>query len=469
MKFFTKRSTVILILFLLSYAGAIAQNYCITDIYINGNKRTKRPVILRELPFAAGDCLPEESLQKKILIATENLYNASLFNVVNITYQADSTVTEGDIPCTVTVHLEERWYYWPLINIKLEDRNLSAWLKHTDLKRITFDLGVKIDNVWGMGHKFSAGGLFGFERGINISYTNVVLDPMGMHSLGFEFHALFNKTVNVISEFDKPVYMKNLDDFLDQSVGGEFSYTYRPAIRTKHTLTIGYEHSVINDSVLIRNPDYWGTNNTVNRKISLSYAYSFDQRNYKIYPTEGYFIGLELKGNADDDFNFLYGQAYADLQYYLKLGNRWFWDTQLKAGLSLKNRDAYIYDQAIGYENVNVAGYDYYAIDGQQFVTLSNGVRFLILPTKVVTFNFLRWLSKFYKTHFTIYGKVFADMGYVHQNNPCPNNKLPNTFLFGSGVGIEVLTYYDVVLSLSYAINKNGESGFFFGIKSPIF
>jgi hypothetical protein len=61
------------------------------------------------------------------------------------------------------------------------------------------------------------------------------------------------------------------------------------------------------------------------------------------------------------------------------------------------------------------------------------------------------------------------DIGYVHSAGPPGNSALANTFLWGSGIGIDIVTYYDIVLGCSYAINKMGEKGFYFGIKAPVF
>jgi hypothetical protein len=61
------------------------------------------------------------------------------------------------------------------------------------------------------------------------------------------------------------------------------------------------------------------------------------------------------------------------------------------------------------------------------------------------------------------------DFGYVHNSYAHPTNTLANTFLYGYGAGLDLLTYYDIVLNVSYAFNRMGEGGFFFGIKAPIF
>lgn len=475
-------------LFLASISAG-AENICISDIYIKGNKKTKPFVILREIPIKIGSYLGEEKLQKKIKNSVENLRNISLFNDISITYEPDTltnpqvleqlkreVIIKGDYKpemgisfYRLVICVTERWYYWPLINIKLEDRNLSSWIKDFDFNKITLGLGIKIDNLWGLDHSLSLSGIFGFEKGLRLSYNNISLDERGIHSIGFSAHTLFNKTVNVMAKENKPVYIKDAKNYLEESVGGSVSYTYRPEIRIRHTLTLGFRHRTIGDSVLIYNKDFWGTSDLVNREYSFGYKYSFDQRDYAVYPTEGYYIEAAVRGATEDDYKFFFAKIYAELQYYLKLSKRWYWGTSLKLSTSYKSRNAYIYDHAIGYNNINLSGYDLYVADGQHFITFNNTLRFLILPQKIVKLNFLRCLSKFYKIPFTIYATAMLDMGYVSQKFPQPTNTLSNSYLLGGGVGIDIVTYYDIVLNVSYAYTRMGKGGFFFGIKSSIF
>ncbi|MDR0713576.1 MAG: hypothetical protein LBF89_04865, partial [Bacteroidales bacterium] len=69
----------------------------------------------------------------------------------------------------------------------------------------------------------------------------------------------------------------------------------------------------------------------------------------------------------------------------------------------------------------------------------------------------------------TLYAKLLYDIGYVHNSYRNELNTLANTFLWGSGAGLDLVTYYDIILHCSYAINKMGKGGFYFGIKAPIF
>ena len=70
--------------------------------------------------------------------------------------------------------------------------------------------------------------------------------------------------------------------------------------------------------------------------------------------------------------------------------------------------------------------------------------------------------SKAYgKIPFRIYLKGYADMGYVYNKNNTNVNPLNNKFLYSGGLGIDIVTIYDVVLRFEYSINQRGERGFY--------
>jgi hypothetical protein len=166
---------------------------------------------------------------------------------------------------------------------------------------------------------------------------------------------------------------------------------------------------------------------------------------------------------------FFYGELNLKLQYYREIFPRWFWSSRLNGGASFKNRRAYLYDRHVGYEDRYITGYDYYVVDGQHYTLLNNDLRFLVMPKKIFNLGPANKSAKFTKIHFTIYAKLMYDVGYVHNSYRIESNRLANTFLWGSGIGIDIVTYYDIVLGCSYAINKMGEKGFYFGIKAPVF
>jgi outer membrane protein assembly factor BamA len=469
MKVMITRIIVCISLALAICGNLIASDICISDIRISGNKKTKDFTIMRELPFRKGDIMPEDRLIFQLNMATEHLNNTSLFNYVYIDYIPDSLDREDCISCIVTVRVEERWYYWPQVNIKLEDRNLSNWLHEKDFNRITIGWGLRVYNVFGMRHKITASHYFGFEKGLRLAYSNIALDKERTKMLGFSVSALFNKTLNIKSEDDRVVYMKDPDHFLDKTLESIISYTYRPGIRNTHSIDVGYQRVHLGDTILKINKDYWGADHLINNTFMLSYKYSYEHRDYIVYPTKGHYVGTEITGITADKMRFFYGELNLKLQYYEEILPRWFWSSRLNAGATFKNKHAYIYDRHVGYEEKNMIGYDYYVIDGQHHTTLNNDIRFLIMPKKIFNFGSSGKTPKFTKIHFSLYAKLSYDIGYVHNSHKSNTNTLANTFLWGSGIGLDLVTYYDIVLNCSYAINKMGKGGFHFGIKAPIF
>lgn len=447
----------------------IASDICISEVRISGNRKTKDFTILRELPFRAGDVMPEDRLIHLLGVATENLNNVSLFNYVYVDYMPDSLDRTDCLSCVVTVRVEERWYYWPQVSLKLEDRNLSSWLHERDFSRITIGWGMRVYNVFGMRHKITVSDYFGYEKGGRLSYSNIALDKERTQLLGFSMSALFNKSINTHSSGDRTIYVKTPESFLDRSADVTVSYSYRPGIRMMHSFDVGYKWVQLGDTVLALNRDYWGTDRLVNNTFLLSYKYSYEHRDYIVYPTKGYFIGADVTGIAADRMRFFYGELNVRMQYYREFFPRWFWSSRLNAGSTFKNRRAYIYDRHVGYEEKYVTGYDYYVVDGQHHALLNSDLRFMVMPKRVFNLWPRGSSAKFTKIHFTLYAKLVYDIGYVHNGYRREDNVLANTFLWGSGIGLDLVTYYDIVLNCSYAINKMGEGGFYFGIKAPVF
>lgn len=61
---------------------------------------------------------------------------------------------------------------------------------------------------------------------------------------------------------------------------------------------------------------------------------------------------------------------------------------------------------------------------------------------------------------FAVYGKVFGNSGYVYQPDP-GENTLSNTMLWSGGIGIDIVTLYDVTIKLEWSFNSLGQNGLF--------
>jgi hemolysin activation/secretion protein len=90
-------------------------------------------------------------------------------------------------------------------------------------------------------------------------------------------------------------------------------------------------------------------------------------------------------------------------------------------------------------------------------------LRYQLLNT-VINLRFLKF-KQFNKIPLALYPNFFADMGYVHNRYSQENkSKLANRILAGTGIGLDIVTYYNLVVKFSYAMNDLKQKGFIFNI-----
>ena len=77
-------------------------------------------------------------------------------------------------------------------------------------------------------------------------------------------------------------------------------------------------------------------------------------------------------------------------------------------------------------------------------------------------------LNKFNTFHYALYFGLYGDMGYVEDRLYAGANPLANSLLAGYGVGVDYVTYYDIVLRLECSMNKMNELGFFIHFNAGI-
>ena len=68
----------------LFFSNLVSAQIKITAIQIEGNRRTKPYIILRELPYHEGDIIPKDSLAILDTISQQQLFNTALFEQVTV-------------------------------------------------------------------------------------------------------------------------------------------------------------------------------------------------------------------------------------------------------------------------------------------------------------------------------------------------------------------------------------------------
>jgi outer membrane protein assembly factor BamA len=428
----------------------------INQIQIVGNKVTKRHVILREIPFREGDTIRKSETGVKLKSAKENLLNISLFNFVTV-----DTVPSGNHQVNVLVTVAERWYTWPVPIFEVQERNFNDWWERKDFARANYGFYLNRENFRGRKEELSFYAQFGYTVKYGIAYDIPYLTHKQTGGLGFSFSYGHNHEIAYMTSDNHQLYFKDPNDYVRKEYVGKLKYFYRKGIHNSQYFEAKYVNALVNDTVRFITVDYFEKNKMEMKFFGLDYSIRTDFRDSRQYPLKGYFFEFEitklglgiLKEEKMEVTNF-----YLTVRGYEKLSNRFYVSAGGKAKLSPTKDQPYYVQRGMGWSDY-VRGYEYYVIDGQQYGTAKFGLKYEIVKPRIqkipLPFN------KFNTFHYAFYANIFGDAGYVDDHLYSGANPLANTFLYGYGVGIDYVTYYDIILRLECSMNKMKELGFF--------
>ncbi|MEM9921467.1 MAG: hypothetical protein AAF990_25420, partial [Bacteroidota bacterium] len=245
------------------------------------------------------------------------------------------------------------------------------------------------------------------------------------------------------------------------------SLTYRPGIFIQHEGGIEYHDNRTSDYVATElNPDFFLDGRTRQRYFSLRYALSIDRRDFRPYPLKGFHLKSVLRkdglGAFDDREALTLATTYSN---YAKIGKRFSLETILKGQFSLiRIQQPYYNSRALGFVPDYLRGYEYYIVDGQDYGYLKSSFRYELFNNEI---DFGRYmpLKKMRIMPLRVYISFNNDLGYVY--NPFYNegNSMANRWLWGRGLGLDLITYNDKVWQIQYTFNHLGEKGLFIHYK----
>lgn len=435
----------------------------INSIVLQGNKITKDKIILRELEFQVGNKIEMWKLDSLIVKSQQNLMNRSLFNFVTITKN-----TAGDI-CNIDVSVIERWYIWPIPIIQFADRNINSWWDKRDFSRINYGLDLRIENFRGRMENLNIVLQGGYDILLGFRWRMPYLTKNQVFGMGVAGGIKLNHEVAYQTIDNKEQYYNSTDGFAQKLTFADVSFTFRPEYNYLHGFSIGFNQFIFQDTILMLNPDFAFSQTTYNY-FKLGYSFKLDFRDYAPYPLIGYYFDVQLEktgfGLFDDQINDY--SIGANFDQYLRIYNRWYFAYNFGVKLSnQKNRPPYFIKSGLGYHPYTIRGYELYVVDGQRLGVVKSNLKFEIIPK--TDFN-IKWIksTKFSEVFFAMYANLFFDAAYVDDKFSYQLNPLSNQFLWGAGVGIDMISYYDIVLRLEISVNKQNDKGFYISFVAPI-
>ncbi|MHC1708268.1 MAG: POTRA domain-containing protein [Bacteroidales bacterium] len=440
--------------------------YIVGKIDFQGNKYTRDKIISRELMFHSGDTLSYAELRYLIEETRENMLNTSLFNFVTV----DTVYTSGQFSkADITYKFVERWYLWPFPVIKMADRNFNTWLKSGDPGRMTYGFYLQKDNFRGKREKLVASYVTGYEQSFGFTYEVPYLTKQ--QNIGLIINILYEKnhTVPYDSYNNKLQEVKDKDFFLQTSLTTSLRLSYRKGIHYYHYLSLTHNRYDFADTLLKLNPKYSFREDYHPEFISLSYRVKADFRDFQPFPLTGFYSDIEITKNGLD----LLGNTHpnqlvikSSLKKYWKLEDRFHYAVSVTGKMTLQEDQPFFLMKGLGYENDFVRGYEYYVVDGEDYLLMRNDLKWTVLKTRVGQVGFVP--ESVGRIHYTVYLSAFTDAAYSRASRYDNLNFLANRWLLGTGAGLNIVTYYDKVFRFEVSHNHKGETGFFMHFVAPI-
>jgi len=258
---------------------------------------------------------------------------------------------------------------------------------------------------------------------------------------------------------NKPLFTKDPNRFLINSYHVGLSYSYRPAIKTRHHVSFSLRKVIVDSTILNLNPRFFPNGRTNMVFPELTYGVEHFNVDYNAYPLKGFIGEAYFSTRMSTDFT-------SQLTLKSLVSKEIFPKSYLQfKGVGAIRVPFTQYFNGLGFmggSDFYMRGMEYYVIQG-----VAGGVLRGTALKQALAFtlhNPIRTKSHD-KLFFKFMLKAYGDLGYAHMRDPGAT-RMNNTLLKSYGAGIDVITVYDVVFKFEYSINQFGERGIFFHTKS---
>ena len=230
-------------------------------------------------------------------------------------------------------------------------------------------------------------------------------------------------------------------------------------------MNIQYRHNNVNDTIAALNPEYYFAGRTTQRYLSASYTFSLDRRDIIAYPLNGYQWDIRVTkfglGIFDDLDKFQINVSYAK---FLDLNKGFYLSNYSSFQMSFPERQPYANLSALGFRKDFIRGYELFLIEGQSYYLNRTSFKKRLFSTKG-RIGFIP-IEQFREIPLAVYLKTYFDIGYAENYERYSENRtLSDEYLFGTGIGLDFVTYYDSVIRTELTTNREGDFGFFLHFK----
>ena len=438
------------------------------DIVVTGNRKTKAWIILRELEFAKGDSLSVADLPATLERNRLRLMNTGLFSSAKIEMLPVPTPQRLRLQITVV----ETWYIYPIPLFELADRNFNVWWDefHHSLRRVNYGIDLSYLNLTGHADGLKVKGQFGYNNRYELSYRFPPFNREG--TIGMQTSVAYSRTheVGYLTTGNKVLFYRNSELWMFRQIAATANFFWRPKLLSTHTFTFEYRDNRISDTIAkTLNPDFFLGGSTRQHHFSAVYRYATDHRDIKPYPLHGWHAVVEARQNGllpTDDLHL--SRLFAEYNQYFSFNKKLSLEMAFKGRTTLpRSKPPYYNNQALGYGGSFVRGYEYYVADGLDYFVTKTALHFNLFDRN---FNLGKWMpvKAFQVFPLKLYLSFNNDVGYANDPWYRTGNPVSNRWLYGYGVGLDFVAYYDKTARIEWSCNDLGQRGFYIQINTGL-
>jgi hypothetical protein len=150
------------------------------------------------------------------------------------------------------------------------------------------------------------------------------------------------------------------------------------------------------------------------------------------------------------------------------LHDKFHFVTGISVSSYLSPTQPYTMVRGIGYNPDFIRGFEVNVIEGQQTLVHKNSLRYELFNINY-DISAVMPLEEFSSFPIRAYLSANFDHGHVKDRNRLPvNSALTNSYLYGYGLGLDLVTFYDQVFRFEYSINSQGTGNFFINVSAPL-
>lgn len=433
----------------------------IDKIFIIGYKKTKIHIIRRELSIYDGQFLIKSELEEIVEADKRKLMNTKLFLSVNI-----NLVELSEEKVDIIIRVSERWYFFPIPIFDLADRNFTEWWvnQNADLSRVDWGIKLRHFNFRGRGEILNLTAQFGYTKRFRLSYSIPYIDMR--QKLGLSFYGDYSTNKNIAyATVGHRLQFLDADLVLRDRWRGGITLGFRPNFYSSHSFGVHYSSTGITDSVIFKNPNYFLDGNNYQSYFALTYSFTWDYRDFISYPLSGAYFRLKLDQiglGVFDDVNVF--KANARYSRYFDLGKKLYFSSSITTHLTTPTDQPYYNYSGIGFGGEFLRGYEKYVIEGQNFTVNKNSLKRLLFSFETDISDVVK-IKQFSKVPFSAYLTLNFDHGYVaNYSGYTENNMFTDRYIYGGGVGIDIISFYDFVMRWEYSMNIEREHALYFNL-----